>query len=285
MKLRNRQLHPEFFQDEKIASLKPYSRLLFTGLWCIADREGRLYDIPMVIHGLIFPFEPKFKIEIMLSELATSKFIVRYRLEDRCFIWIPKFTIYQKVHPNEAQSVIPEVPNDIKCNYITLQCNVVTKGKGKGIVKDKDSEIPFDKIIDDLNKRAKKDPGYKATAKKNMEPIVTRWNEGYRLKDFLHVNKVKAEKWLGTKYEQFLRPETLYGPKFDGYLNERSDKQIEATEKWSKTAKCPECNNLGPVVGWPQQIPEAKKATGKDPIWEINPTSMQCSKCEHKWNL
>lgn len=165
-----------------------------------------------------------------------------------------------------------------------LKKGAIRKGKEKKGKGSKKYEKEIRAILLDLNQKSGKKYRY---CESNIDIINPRLNEGRSVNDFKHINMVKCASWVGDpEMEEYLRPETLYCKKhFESYLNERPAKQIEATEKWSKTAKCPECNNLGPVVGWPQQIPEAKKATGKDPIWEINPTSMQCSKCEHKWNL
>ena len=43
--------------------------------------------------------------------------------------------------------------------------------------------------------------------------------EGYELKDFKHVINVMSATWMGTDYERYLQPQTLFGNKFDSYLN------------------------------------------------------------------
>ena len=50
--------------------------------------------------------------------------------------------------------------------------------------------------------------------------INARLKEGYTKDDFIKVISVKATKWLGTKFEDFLTPNTLFGNKFESYLNE-----------------------------------------------------------------
>nr|UVY53784.1 MAG: hypothetical protein [Bacteriophage sp.] len=49
--------------------------------------------------------------------------------------------------------------------------------------------------------------------------IKARLKEGYELKDFKHVVNVMAATWMGTDYERYLQPQTLFGSKFDSYLN------------------------------------------------------------------
>jgi uncharacterized phage protein (TIGR02220 family) len=86
--------------------------------------------------------------------------------------------------------------------------------------------LPVDfvsKIIDDLNKKMKAKPGagFRSSSRKNKSLIVARWREGWDYLDFIHVNAVKVQEWMGGDMEKYLRPETLYGPKFEGYRNQK----------------------------------------------------------------
>ena len=73
-------------------------------------------------------------------------------------------------------------------------------------------------IIDFLNECTGK--SYKATSKVATLNINARLKEGYTKDDFIKVISVKATKWLGTKFEDYLTPNTLFGNKFESYLNE-----------------------------------------------------------------
>lgn len=90
-------------------------------------------------------------------------------------------------------------------------------------------KIPFKEIIDYLNEKT--GSRYKDVAG-NQKMIRARWNEGYRLDDFKKVIDNKTDAWLGVvakdgrEMSQFLRPSTLFGNKFDQYLNEKH-KQTE----------------------------------------------------------
>ena len=64
---RKRYLKPDFFLDEDLAETSAYARLLFAGLWLIADREGRLFNRPKKIKVQIFPYET-IDIEPLLDE-------------------------------------------------------------------------------------------------------------------------------------------------------------------------------------------------------------------------
>ncbi|MDD7317112.1 MAG: conserved phage C-terminal domain-containing protein [Prevotellaceae bacterium] len=81
------------------------------------------------------------------------------------------------------------------------------------------NRIPYREIIGYLN--AKTGRAYKSSASKTREKIHARWAEGYRLDDFKRVVDVKAAQWQeDPRMSKYLRPETLFGRKFDGYVNE-----------------------------------------------------------------
>ena len=61
---------------------------------------------------------------------------------------------------------------------------------------------------------------YKATSKKTQSLIRARLLDGFTVDDFKAVITKKAKEWQGTDMVQYLRPETLFGTKFEGYLNQ-----------------------------------------------------------------
>lgn len=73
-------------------------------------------------------------------------------------------------------------------------------------------------VINYLNTRT--NSNYKYTTKKNQTLIHARTEEGFTIDDFKTVIDKKTEEWLGTDMERYLRPETLFGTKFEGYLNQ-----------------------------------------------------------------
>ena len=81
--------------------------------------------------------------------------------------------------------------------------------------------IPYEEIIDYLNLKA--NTNYRASTKKTQTLIKARFNEGFTLEDFKKVIDTKTAQWLGNKeMEMYLRPETLFGNKFEGYLNQKA---------------------------------------------------------------
>ena len=81
------------------------------------------------------------------------------------------------------------------------------------------AEPPFLAIVNHLNEKASKN--YKHTSKKTQILIKARLNEGFKEKDFYAVIDKKTKEWLGTQFENYLRPETLFGTKFESYLNQK----------------------------------------------------------------
>ena len=110
---RARQLKPGFFQNDQLAECSHAARLLFAGLWTIADREGRLEDRPSRIKGLVFPYGSE-RVDRLLDELVTKKneddspaFILRYAVSGRRYIQIVNFIRHQNPHHREPDSLIP----------------------------------------------------------------------------------------------------------------------------------------------------------------------------------
>jgi uncharacterized phage protein (TIGR02220 family) len=86
-----------------------------------------------------------------------------------------------------------------------------------------DIHIPFKEIVEHLN--IKTGSKYKHNTNKTQDSIKARWNEGFRLDDFKKVIDIKTAEWLNTDMAKFLRPETLFGNKFEGYLNQKLGQQ------------------------------------------------------------
>ena len=76
---------------------------------------------------------------------------------------------------------------------------------------------------------------YKHTTDKTKTHIKARLREGFNLEDFMVVIDKKSKEWIGTDMEKFLRPETLFGTKFEGYLNQTIvDNPIKKQNKGTK---------------------------------------------------
>lgn len=97
-------------------------------------------------------------------------------------------------------------------------------------------------IISFLNSTCNK--SYKTTTRKTIDLIKARLREGFTVEDFKNVIRKKHEEWKGTEFEKFLRPSTLFGTKFEEYLNQQEavrkgkavelDEFYEMTDEWAR---------------------------------------------------
>ncbi len=114
---RARNIKPSFFDNEDLGELTPLTRLLFIGLWCLADREGRLEDKPKRIKKMVLGYDAVSinGVDEMLSSLNNSGFIVRYSTDnDEQYIQIINFTKHQNPHIKEKPSIIPPAIADVQ---------------------------------------------------------------------------------------------------------------------------------------------------------------------------
>jgi hypothetical protein len=108
-------LKPEFFSDEDLAELPFEARLTYAGLWCYADKEGRLQDRPKFLKAMIFPYD-KIDMEKQLNLLSKGKhengvpFIQRYEIEGNAYIQILSWGRHQCPHHTEKESIFPSPP-------------------------------------------------------------------------------------------------------------------------------------------------------------------------------
>ena len=103
---RARLLKPGFFTNAALSRIPPHGRLLFAGLWTIADKQGRLKDDALVIKGALFPYEDV-DVEPLLQALGRARFVHRYRFEGTRYIQIVTWEKHQHPHINEIESIIP----------------------------------------------------------------------------------------------------------------------------------------------------------------------------------
>ena len=100
---RIRAIKPMFFKNEILAELPPLTRLLFVGLWGLADRRGRLEYRPKFIKVEVLPYD-ECDIENMLETLAKKDFLRIYERKRKKIIWIVNFEKHQRISGKEADS-------------------------------------------------------------------------------------------------------------------------------------------------------------------------------------
>lgn len=93
----------------------------------------------------------------------------------------------------------------------------------------KNKEI-YINIINYLNNKC--NTRYRYNTPNTKKHINARLNEGYTEQDFYTVISKKSDEWLGTEQEKYLRPDTLFGAKFESYLNQQISKKKTQVDEW-----------------------------------------------------
>lgn len=104
---RARNIKPGFFRNADLVELPFEARLLFIGLWTIADRAGRLEDRPKQIKMELFPAD-NMDCNELLSQLAAVNMISRYEYDGKRYLQVVNFCKHQNPHRDEKESTIPD---------------------------------------------------------------------------------------------------------------------------------------------------------------------------------
>lgn len=106
---RIRSIKPEFWQDELIASLPMEVRLLYIGLWTMADDGGRFRANPRFVRSQVFPYDPDVDVSAGLEKLHEIGRVQLYEAEGQSFGWVRNFARHQRIDKPKA-SVLPKPP-------------------------------------------------------------------------------------------------------------------------------------------------------------------------------
>lgn len=126
---------------------------------------------------------------------------------------------------NGLQSSVKENDNQVfkklETNKESINKESINKESNIKSMSDSDEsdEIPYKVIVDYLN--MKTGSKYRSGTKATQRLIRARWNEGFKVEDFKKVIDVKVGDWFNdSKMAEYLRPQTLFGTKFESYLNQ-----------------------------------------------------------------
>lgn len=111
--MRARNIKPGYFKNEFLATCDPLARILFSGLWCIADSRGVIEDRPKRIKAEALPYDDC-DCNALLDQLHSKGFIVRYEVAGIKAIFIPTFAEHQRPHKGEKDFDIP-LPDGAVC--------------------------------------------------------------------------------------------------------------------------------------------------------------------------
>ena len=141
-----------------------------------------------------------------------------------------KITIKQQLFNNNVTNKSEQLQQVEDDKQQQSNNNVTTLSKKK-----ENNNNIYSLVIDYLNKKAS--TNYRASTKNTQSFINARVKEGYAVEDFKKVIDSKSREWLGTDFEKYLRPATLFGTKFENYLNEANKKTPTAIGAENKNIK------------------------------------------------
>lgn len=232
---RSRNIKPGFFTNDKLVELPFEVRLLFIGLWCIADKKGRLCDRPKKIKMELFPADDV-DCNKAISFLEDSGFLLRYEISGEKYIQIVNWKKHQNPHIKETDSIIPENPGQApeipeqallipdSLNPLPLTLNPITTLSDKSdasplMEKNKVYREDAKTLIAFLNSKTGK--AYRMVDT-NLKPIESILKSGVTLQEMKTTTMRKINDWQADpKMQAYLRPGTLYRrSNFENYLGQ-----------------------------------------------------------------
>ena len=151
---RARNIKYGFFENDSLADIEPIGRLLFIGLWTLADFKGDIEYRPKKIKAQLLPYD-NCDVESIVINLDLSGFISIYNVKGVSYLHVNKFTKHQTPHPNEKKkgSDIPEFKEEhlqaIDSKGLAINPDIIVTKKDKSCSDQADVLNP-DTLIDDV---------------------------------------------------------------------------------------------------------------------------------------
>lgn len=277
--MRYQKIHSQIWNDEKFTTLSPAQQRLF--LYILTCPHGNLIGMYVLKPGYACDdlkcsakdFEKDLNKIIEKGSIAYDKsvsliLVKRYlkynpitnpnqiKAAKKMICELPKSVLFQ-----EFMEVLPEVLKEELREVLSKQEQVLILSSGSSSVSDSGIEEggaggnepdELTEIVDHLNLRTSK--SYKTSSRKTSDLIKARMNEGFTVDDFKRVIDNQTVKWLNDpKMCEYLRPETLFGTKFESYLN--------STPNLSQANLVSE-SSAG-ILGWAERKMQMEEGNGK----------------------
>lgn len=253
---RSRNIKPGFFVNDELAECPPLARLMFIGLWTLADAEGRLKDLPRRIKAQTLPYD-ECDPDSLLINLDKSGFIQRYTVQGQPTIQVVNFVKHQNPHINERKKgsalgafedrdnkTIENQEVKRKSRLIQINPDESDTNREDSLLLNDDSLNPDSLIPDHETLTMKEESNMSGILKdetknildylnnktgKRFKPVPTNLNlikarlkDGHSVDEILRVIDAKYVEWKDdSKMAIYLRPETLFRDrKFNQYVGE-----------------------------------------------------------------
>lgn len=248
--MRYQKIHAQIWHDEKFISLSDDAKFLF--LYILTSPHNNaigVYVLPLQYAAadlgwpekrLREPFRELLAEGLILYDERVKLICVKNQLKHnplenenqtksavKVFRALPKSSLYSHILElltKPFHKLLRELLGELYAEPGTSTGTGISTST-KDILSGKEEKTPdhVPEIIAYLNQVLGTD--YKPTSRKTRELIQARLLEGFTVRDFRAVIDRKAQKWRGDpKMAEYLRPITLFGPKFESYLNEKEAK-------------------------------------------------------------
>lgn len=163
----------------------------------------------------------KTKLRNFLKLLESEKMITKVVDRKKTTISIVNYKVYQGSEDQEKTTEKPQEDQEK-----TIEKPQEDTNKNDNNEKNDKNNIMVAEIISYLNEKTGKN--FKSGVAKNRDLIKARLKEGYSVEDFKKVIDIKVTEWLNDEnMSKFLRPETLFSNKFEGYLNQKPKQEVK----------------------------------------------------------
>ena len=192
----------------------------------------------------LFPFWNRAKIQRIIASLENQGLVIKGNYNQLAYdrtTWyaLPKFeqsvVQNQTVNCSNLNKTTFKNEQPIPINYqLTKQLTT----DNKDIVEQSSTtSVPYKEIVDYLNQKTNKN--FKYTSKATQRLINARFKEKFTVDDFKTVIDTKTSQWLkDKKMSAYLRPDTLFGTKFESYLNEQVNVKQQTTGPYIDSCGC-----------------------------------------------
>ncbi len=264
----NRILRESICTSDSVDAMDWFEEVLFYRILVNCDDYGRTDARPAILKARLFPLKTELPVEEIMAcvnRLARQGVIVLYEVDNHPYLYVPTWEKYQTIRnkrskypaPDEGEIQLADNCNQLQSNVCPIQSNPIQsefESESESESEPKPASPQGEKlgnlrvlcseVVSVLNENAK--TKYRPFGKRTMELIEKKLDQGYTKEDLLTVLDKKAKDWLHPRpgerdMRRYYRPETLFGEKFESYLNEPSVRESPPAAK------------IPPAPRWQQQ--------------------------------
>lgn len=209
---RKRMIDPGIWSSEDFSKLTSFSKLVFIGLFSLADDEGRGKANPSYLKSMLFPYEEGIRsadIKKTLQEIASTMSVIFYTHDEKEYYALKSWGRFQTIN-RPSPSDIPAPASDSVSTHrglsedsVSAHGGVMTKRKEeekeekgkeeKGKEEARAPGIPYQKIVNLYNELCPKLNRCMKVSDARERAVRARYSSGYALEDFEKLFRLAGE--------------------------------------------------------------------------------------------